>query len=300
MADDRERVEQALRKATGAALAARKDLDAVKARRHGPIAIVGAGLRMPGGATDLEGLWQVLASGADTVRPLASRFEGSELSVRLDGGCARHASLLEDVAGLDAAFFGISPREALPMDPQHRLLLEAAWTALEDAGFDPRSLAGSGTGVFVGIGPNEYGRSRGRSLDQSDAYDITGRPAQRFGVAGRLIAYHLGLQGPALSVDTACSSSLVALHLAVEHLRSGRCDLAVAAAVQVIADPEGFVLLARARATSLDGRSKTFSANADGYGRGEGVGAVVLMNLDDARAQGRRISRRDPRDRGEP
>ncbi|PRH81121.1 type I polyketide synthase, partial [Streptomyces solincola] len=254
-----------------------------------PLAIVGVGLRMPGSAHDLDSLWQVLAEGRDTVRPVpADRFD---LDAVYDPdpdapgrSYVRHASLLDDVASFDAAFFGISPREAEPMDPQHRLLLEAAWCSLEDAGIRPRELRDSRTGVFVGAGDGEYGRHRRTAAP--DTYDLTGAlPSFN---AGRL-AYHLGLQGPALSVDTACSSSLVSLHLACESLRSGACDLALAGGVQVLADPGMFVALSRSHALAPDGRSKTFSAEADGYGRGEGVGVLAVMRLSDALAQDRTV-----------
>jgi acyl transferase domain-containing protein/acyl carrier protein len=258
--------------------------------RSAPIAIVGVGLRMPGGANDLESFWQVLVEGRDTLRPIPTdRFDVEAMydpDPEAKGKTyVRHASLLDDVASFDAGFFGISPREAEPMDPQHRLLLETAWNALEDAGVRPDQLKGSDTGVFVGVAPSEYASYRGKSANE-DAYALTGT-ALSF-AAGR-VAYHLGLQGPAVSVDTACSSSLVALHLACDALRRGDCEVALAAGVQVVANPDGFVLLSRTRAVSPDGRCKTFSQAADGYGRGEGVGVVVLMRLSDAQAQGMRV-----------
>ncbi|MCX5612933.1 SDR family NAD(P)-dependent oxidoreductase [Streptomyces sp. NBC_00047] len=254
-----------------------------------PLAIVGVGLRMPGGAHDLDSLWTVLAEGRDTVGTVpADRFDIEafyDADPDAEGRTyARHASFLDDVAHFDAAFFGISPREAEPMDPQHRLLLEAAWTSLEDAGIRPRELRDSRTGVFVGAGVGEYGKYRQGGAP--DTYTLTGTlPSFN---AGRL-SYHLGLQGPALSVDTACSSSLVALHLACEALRSDECELALAGGVQVLADPGAFIALSRSHALSPDGRSKTFSAEADGYGRGEGVGVLALMRLSDAQAQGRPV-----------
>ncbi|MEV0303105.1 SDR family NAD(P)-dependent oxidoreductase [Streptomyces prasinus] len=258
------------------------------ARRDEPLAIVGVGLRMPGGAHDLDSLWQVLAEGRDTVGEIpADRFDIDayhDPAPDSEGRTyVRHASLLDDVASFDAAFFGISPREADPMDPQHRLLLEAAWNSLENAGIRPDDLRDSRTGVFVGAGAGEYAAHRGGT---PDTYTLTGS-LQSFN-AGRL-SYHLGLQGPALSVDTACSSSLVALHLAAEALRGGECDLALAGGVQVLADPGSFVALSRSHALAPDGRSKTFSAGADGYGRGEGVGLVAVMRLSDALAAGREI-----------
>ncbi|HMG23389.1 MAG TPA: beta-ketoacyl synthase N-terminal-like domain-containing protein, partial [Kofleriaceae bacterium] len=256
-----------------------------------PIAIVGAGLTLPGGAVDLETLWQLLRDGRDTVR--AVPLERCDLDALYDPDPAatgtssvRHAALLDEVPGFDAALFGISPREAEPMDPQHRLLLEAAWVALEHAGFAPTELRDTDTAVFVGIGPSEYANHRGRRAGELDAYDVTGRHSSF--AAGR-IAYHLGLQGPAASLDTACSSSLVALHLACDALRSGASRIALAGGANFLADPTAFVGLSRLRAVSPDGRCKTFSAAADGYGRGEGVGVLTLMRLSDAQADGRRI-----------
>ncbi|MFE7620096.1 SDR family NAD(P)-dependent oxidoreductase, partial [Streptomyces sp. NPDC057496] len=258
-------------------------------RTDEPLAVVGVGLRMPGDAHDLDSLWDVLAEGRDTVRQVpADRFDIDTFydpDPDAEGRTyARHASFLDDVAHFDAAFFGISPREAEPMDPQHRLLLEAAWNSLENAGIRPRELRDSRTGVFVGAGVGEYGKYRPNGAP--DTYTLTGTlPSFN---AGRL-SYHLGLQGPALSIDTACSSSLVALHLACEALRNDECELALAGGVQVLTDPGAFIALSRSHALSPDGRSKAFSAEADGYGRGEGVGVIAVMRLSDAIKQNRTV-----------
>ncbi|WP_394836500.1 SDR family NAD(P)-dependent oxidoreductase [Pendulispora rubella] len=254
------------------------------------IAVVGVGLQLPGGVVDLDSLWRVLASSTDTLRAVPADRWDAEAVYDADPDAkekayVRHAAFLERVDGFDAAFFGISPREARHIDPQHRLLLEASWQALENAGVVPESLEGSQTGVFVGIGPGEYEILQRRASD-GEAYALLG--TQPSFAAGRL-AFTLGLQGPALSVDTACSSSLVALHLACQALRRGECQLALAGGVQVMAAPELFVLLSRTRALAPDGRSKTFSDGADGYGRGEGVVVLTLERLDDARANGRRV-----------
>src|SRR5690606_5530871 len=174
-------------------------------------------------------LWDVLVREQDVVREIPRQRFDLDAIYDPDPDAAgrsyvRHAALLDDVAGFDAAFFGISPREAEPMDPQHRILLELAWEALERAGLRPGALRGSSAGVFVGAEPGEYGQPR--PSPEPDTYRLTGSLPSF--AAGRL-AYHLGLQGPALAVDTACSSSLVALHLACEALRAGRCELALAA-----------------------------------------------------------------------
>ncbi|WP_394838006.1 SDR family NAD(P)-dependent oxidoreductase [Pendulispora rubella] len=242
------------------------------------IAVIGMGLRLPGGVGDLDGLWALLQSGVDAVGP-APAGRGLDL----DEVC--EAAFLDRVDAFDADFFGISPREASHIDPQHRLLLETSWQALEDAGLVPAALEDSPTGVFVGIGPGEYGAARAVDAE-ADIYAMTG--TQPSFAAGRL-AFTLGLQGPALSLDTACSSSLVALHVACQALRRGECHLALAAGAQVMSRAEAFVLLARSRAISPGGRSRTFSAEADGYGRGEGVVVLALERLHDAHAHGRKI-----------
>ncbi|WP_394831506.1 SDR family NAD(P)-dependent oxidoreductase [Pendulispora rubella] len=260
------------------------------ARAEASLAIVGIGLRLPGGVTSLDELWGLLARGADAVTRVpsdrwdADAFYDANPDVK-GKSYVRDAAFLDRVDLFDADFFGISPREASHVDPQHRLLLEAAWHALEDAGIVPASLGDSKTGVFVGIGPSDYEQLEGPVRD-ADAYAVMGTPSSF--AAGRL-AFTLGLQGPALSVDTACSSSLVALHLACQALRHGECDVALAAGVNVMATPDLFVLMSRTRALAADGHSKTFSAQADGYGRGEGVVVVALERLRDARARGRDI-----------
>ncbi|MDI3284214.1 type I polyketide synthase [Polyangium sp. 15x6] len=255
-----------------------------------PIAIVGIGLRLPGGVVDLPSYFRFLSRGADAVGPVPKARWDMDALYDPDPDAkgksyVREAAFLDQVDLFDAAFFGISPREAKNIDPQHRLLLEAAWEALESAGTVPSALKDSQTGVFVGIGPSDYNVLHA-AAQEGEAYAVLGTHASF--AAGR-VAFTLGLQGPALSLDTACSSSLVALHLACQSLRRGECDLALAGGVQVMAAPEAFVLLSRTRALAKDGRSKTFSAEADGYGRGEGVVVLALERLDDALARGREI-----------
>jgi polyketide synthase 12 len=252
---------------------------------HEPIAIVGIGLRMPGGIVDLRSLWQFLSEGREAVGPLPpSRWNVDEFydpDPEAKGrSYVREGSFLDQIDQFDPAFFGISPREAKNIDPQHRLLLEAAWQALEHAGIVPGTLRDTLTGVFVGLCPSDYDQLR---QGPGEAYTFTG--TQTSFAAGRL-SFTLGLQGPALAVDTACSSSLVALHLACNALRKHECELALAGGVQVLAAPDVFVQLSRTRALAPDGRSKTFSANANGYGRGEGVIVLALERMSDAQAKG--------------
>jgi acyl transferase domain-containing protein len=198
----------------------------------------------------------------------------------------RRGSFLDDVDQFDAAFFGISPREAERMDPQQRLLLETGWEAIEDAGIAPESLRGSDTGYFLGIGQNDYLHALLAQPSEMTIYEGSGNT---FCFASGRVSYVLGLNGPNLAVDTACSSSLVAVHLACQALRRRECGLALASGVHLVLSPVASIVLCNARVLSSDGRCKTFDAAADGYGRGEGCGVVVLKRLSEAQAAGDRI-----------
>ncbi|MGO4617427.1 type I polyketide synthase [Nocardia sp. 2YAB30] len=241
-----------------------------------PIAVIGMGCRFPGGVDDPESFWALLSDGVDAV---------SERPARATDDATRTGAFLSAVDGFDAAFFGISPREAAALDPQHRLLLEVAWEALEDAGVVTERLAGSRTGVFVGMSGNDYLLLSARS-GAMGGYAGTGT-AHSFG-AGRL-SYLLGLRGPSLSVDTACSSSLVAVHLAIRSLRTGESSLALAGGVNLVLDDSVTEMVADLQALSPDGRCRTFDARANGFVRGEGCGIVVLKKLSDALADGDRV-----------
>jgi acyl transferase domain-containing protein/surfactin synthase thioesterase subunit len=257
-----------------------------------PIAIVGVGCRLPGGATDLQTFWDLLQRDTDAVGVIPPDRFDVETIFDPDPALprktyAREAAFVGDVTGFDADFFGVSPREAAWIDPQHRLLLECSWEALEDAGVPVAQIRGAQVGVYVGIGSSEYAfRLAQGSREEPGAYFATGTGISFS--AGR-ISYLLGLQGPALAVDTACSSSLVAIHLACRALQAKECELALAGGVQLMMWPQAFVLLSRLRALAPDGRCKTFSDRADGYGRGEGCGVIALERLSDARRKGHRI-----------
>jgi myxalamid-type polyketide synthase MxaE and MxaD len=277
------------------ALAALQDLraklEAAEREKSEPIAIVGLGCRFPGGATSPEAFWEALRQGVDAVREVpADRWDADAYYDPEPGvpgkSYTKLGAFLDQVDRFDPAFFGIPEREAAYMDPQQRLLLEVVWEALEHAGQPIDRLAGTQVGVFVGIGNQDYGRITLRDPSRYDLY--TGTGASNNVAAGR-ISYLFDFHGPCVSVDTACSSSLVALHLAVQSLRSHECRLALAAGVNVMASPEPTLVTSMLRMLAPDGRCKTFDSRADGYGRGEGCGVVVLKRLADARADGDRV-----------
>jgi acyl transferase domain-containing protein len=197
------------------------------------------------------------------------------------------AGLIDGFADFDPLHFGISPDEAPYIDPQHRLLLEETWHALENAGIPPAKLAGSRTGVFIGIGAADFATRHANDLRALSAYSGVGSGS--FAAANR-ISHVFGLTGPSFAVNTACASFLTALHLAVNSLQAGECDLAVVGGVNLILHSSEFVALSRARVLSPTGRSRSFSSDADGYVRGEGCGVVVLRRHGDALTVGDRIA----------
>ncbi|HEX4915417.1 MAG TPA: type I polyketide synthase, partial [Vicinamibacterales bacterium] len=257
-----------------------------------PIAIIGMACRFPGAATP-EAFWDLIERGGDAIREVPpARWDNQAIydadTSRPGTTNARKGGFLDDVELFDAPFFGISPREAARMDPQQRLFLEVAWEALEDAGQDVDALAGSDTGVFVGLHghANDYFWFDVPHPERMDAF--TGPGTSHNIVAGRL-SYLYDFQGPAMVVDTACSSSLVAIHLACQSLRSTECSLALAGGVNLVLSPVFTIALSRLGMLSPDGHCRAFDAGANGFVRSEGCGVVTLKRLADARAAGDRV-----------
>ncbi|MEH0581521.1 polyketide synthase [Streptomyces sp. B21-108] len=259
----------------------RGELAQERARRAEPIAVTGLACRFPGGADTPERFWELLDDGRDAVGPVpAGRWPDRPFPAGRPGPArsARGGFLDEDVDAFDAALFGVSKGEAAAMDPQHKLLLETVWEALERAGLLTGRPGSGRVGVFVGVSGSDHARVPVRPEHVGAFTAIGAAPSM---AAGR-VAHALGLHGPALAVDTACSSSLVAVHLAVESLRRGECDAAVACGVNVMLSPDVFVVLDEMQALSPHGRCQVFDASADGYVRAEGCGAVALTRLPDA------------------
>ncbi|ACK70306.1 Beta-ketoacyl synthase [Gloeothece citriformis PCC 7424] len=235
------------------------------------IAIIGMGCRFPG-ANNPDQFWQLLQQGKDQITQVKGRWEKETW-----GG------FLDHIDQFDPQFFGISRREAQEIDPQQRLLLEVSWEALENASIAVDQLAGSQTGVFIGISSSDYSQIRLKSQLDPSAYAGTGNAHS---IAANRLSYFYDFRGPSLTVDTACSSSLVAVHLAISSLQRGECQMAIAGGVNLLLSPELTETFTQAGMMATDGRCKTFDEGADGYVRGEGCGVVILKSLENAIADG--------------
>lgn len=281
-----------LQRAVYALKETRARLDELQRQQTEPIAIIGMGCRFPGGANDPDSFWQILERGVDTISEIPSeRWNADDYydpepdtpgKTRVRNG----GFLNVGIDLFDAEFFRLSPREVASMDPQQRLLLEVSWEALERAGQATSKLNGSSTGVFIGITTSDHAQ---RVLGEATEIDIYTATGTSLNVAAGRLSYSLGLTGPSMAIDTACSSSLVAVHQACQSLRAGECGMALAGGVNVMLSPEVAIAISKLRALAPDGRCKTFSAAADGYGRAEGCGIVVLKRLADAIADGDNI-----------
>jgi len=256
-----------------------------------PLAIVGMSCRFPSNADTLEKYWQLLAEKRSTVSEIPEKRWKSYLSTvpRVASSlrsATRLGSFLSDIEGFDADFFGISVREAECIDPQQRIILELSWEALENAGIVPSSLKGRNVGVYMAANSFDFAQRLMGNLADIKPWTVNG--GMLFGIANR-VSYALDFRGPSMVVDTACAGSLTALHLACQSLWQREVPLAIVGGVNVMSNPGMMIALDAAGATSPDGRSKAFDKSANGYGRGEGAGIVVLKRLSDAQEAGDRV-----------
>ncbi len=258
-----------------------------------PIAVVGMACRFPGAPT-LDEFWKLIVERRDSFRvmdPARWDVEGLFDSDPDTPGkmATKWFATLDNIGDFDAKFFSIAPREAGRMDVQQRLLLECAWESLEHAGIPADQLAGTATGVFVGIGATDYSKMAAQRDDFFELLDAHVGTGNALSIAANRISYILDLRGPSLAIDTACSSGLVCVHAAVNSLRSGESDVALAGAVNAIVSPETSIAFSKARMLSPTGRCRPFDAEANGYVRGEGAGLLVLKRLSDATRNGDKI-----------
>ena len=263
-------------------------------QRRVPLAIVGIGCRMPGGVETPDQLWQMISAGKDGIcevprdrwdwrRYFSDDHDAPGKIYVRNGGFLQH-----DIKQFDAEFFGISPREAMSLDPQQRLLLETSWEAIDDAGLSLERLAGSRTGVYIGALTLDNMLTQMSTQNCQNIGPHSAASSTMTMLSNRL-SYFLDVHGPSLSVDTACSSSLVAFHLACQAVWNDECEMALVGAVNVMFRPEYMVAMCKGQFLAPDGRSKSFDQRANGYGRGEGAGVIVVKPLERALADHDRI-----------
>lgn len=256
-----------------------------------PIAVVGMACRLPGGIDSPQKLWEALLNGEDLVTEIPKdRWDADEMYDPESGVPGRSVSkwgaFIDDVTGFDPDFFGINEREAIAMDPQHRLLMETSWEAVEHSGMTPASMAGTATGVFIGMSHDDYAMVTDDAGVFDQAYAFTGNP---FSMASGRISHSLGLHGPSFTLDTACSSSMVAVHQACRSLHEGESDMAMAGGIMLMLDPRLYASASGQGMLSPTGRCHSFDMEADGFVRSEACGIVMLKRLDDAQRDGDRI-----------
>jgi acyl transferase domain-containing protein len=280
--DRRELLAQAIRQLRSA----RARLEEYERAAHEPLAVLGVGVRLPGGIDGPDAFWSLLERGGDAVTAFVGGSDGRRRrspEAPVDG---RWAGQLDAIDGCDTEFFELAEPEADHMDPQQRLVLEVAWEAIEDAGLPVQQLQSANTGVFLGIYNSDYLALQLANPSAINAY--TG-PGAALSIAANRLSYTLDLRGPSLAVDTACSSSLTAVHLACRALRQRDCDVALVGGVNVISSPLSTLVTEQVLPISPAGRCRTFDAAADGIVRGEGCAMLLLQRASDAAAAGRRV-----------
>uniref|UniRef100_A0A672J9Z4 Reducing polyketide synthase FUB1-like n=1 Tax=Salarias fasciatus TaxID=181472 RepID=A0A672J9Z4_SALFA len=254
------------------------------------IAVIGIGCNFPGGE-GLDSFWKLLLEGKNCAVDIpVERFDTTFWFDADDNKPGKtqttRAALIEGFDEFDCKFFGVSEVEADYMDPQQKLLLQCSYRALEDAGIAMETISGSRTGVYIGLMNRDYEMLRSNSPSTITHYSSTG---SAMSIAANRISFTFNLTGPSFAIDSACSSSLVALHVACQAIKQGDCDMALCGGVNCIIEPRVFVALSKAKMISAGGTSKPFSRTADGYGRGEGCGVVLLKLLKKAKEHGNKI-----------
>ena len=249
-----------------------------------PLAIVGMACRLPGGVFDVKSFWELLASGRSGITEVPANRWNRERYYHADTAVpnrmhSKWGGFIEPLHGFDARFWGISPREAARMDPQQRWLMEVAWEAIEDAGIPPRKIAGTRTGVYIGIASSDYAQIQ---MTNHEGLDVHSNSGNTLSIASNRISYALDLKGPSLSVDTACSSSLVAVSLACQSIWDGTCDAVLVGGSNAIIVPSTTMAFSKATMLSPDGKCFTFDSRANGYVRGEGAGVILIKPLPQA------------------
>lgn len=257
-----------------------------------PIAIVGSACRFPGDATTPSKLWDLLKDPRDVLTEIPESRFSTKAFYHPDGlhhgtTNVRHSYLLSDDHRLfDAQFFGTKPIEANSIDPQQRLLLETVYEGLEAAGIPMEGLQGSNTAVYVGLMTNDYADMLGRDVQNFPTYFASGTARS---ILSNRVSYFFDWRGPSMTIDTACSSSLIALHQAVQSLRSGESNVAIAAGTNLLLGPEQYIAESKLKMLSPTGRSRMWDKDANGYARGDGIAAVILKPLSAALADGDHI-----------